>query len=236
MLKQIKTTKDRIYNIETDDPEIVDWFDRPDVTMTDCILDQINNERLYDPVLANKDNLVILDIGANIGLFSLYAQDSASKIIALEPTPATLSVLNKLVGHIDNISVSAVALNNADGEISFYINDNPTINSSVNQVGQEVRVQARTIATVLKENNLEWVDFVKCDIEGSEIQAITAETIDAVKDQVGSWFIECHQTDGNTGAMWPGNLEANRQQLISILRGAGYSAEPIIHDQIFAWK
>jgi hypothetical protein len=97
-------------------------------------------------------------------------------------------------------------------------------------------VQARTIATVLKENNLEWVDFVKCDIEGSEIQAITAETIDAVKDQVGSWFIECHQTNGNTGAPWPGNLEANRQQLIGILRNAGYSAEPIIHDQIFAWK
>jgi len=77
MLKQIKTTKNRIYNIETDDAEIVDWFDRPDVTMTECILDQLNTERLYDPVLANKENLTILDVGANIGLFSLYAQDSA---------------------------------------------------------------------------------------------------------------------------------------------------------------
>jgi len=31
-------------------------------------------------------------------------------------------------------------------------------------------------------------------------------------------------------------LENNRQDIIAILKNAGYSAEPIIHDQIFAWK
>jgi FkbM family methyltransferase len=236
MLKQIKTTKDRIHNIETDDAEIVDWFDRPDVTMTDCILDQLNNERLYDPVLANKENLIMLDVGANIGLFSLYAQDSAKQIICLEPTPNTLGILEKLTAGIDCIKIAPVALSDSDGEIIFYINENPTINSVVNQVGTEVRVQARTIETVLREQALEWVDFVKCDIEGSEMLAITEATIDPVKDQIGSWFIEVHQTNGNTGAPWPGNLEDNRQQLLAVLRNAGYSAEPIIHDQIFAWK
>jgi FkbM family methyltransferase len=236
MLKQIKTTKNRIYNIETDDAEIVDWFDRPDVTMTECILDQLNTERLYDPVLANKENLTILDVGANIGLFSLYAQDSAKQIICLEPTPVTLNILEKLTAGVDNIKIAPIALSDTDGEITFYINENPTINSLVNQVGTEVQVQARTIATVLKEQGLDWVDFVKCDIEGSEILAITEATLDPVKDQIGSWFIEVHQTNANTGVLWPGNLEDNRQQLIGILRNAGYSAEPIIHDQIFAWK
>lgn len=236
MKKTIITTKNRNHDIETDDPEIVDWFARPDVTMVDCILDQLNNERLYDPVLATKEDLIILDVGANIGLFSLYAQDSAKQIIALEPTPATLNILQKLTAGIDNIKIAPVALSNADGEITFYINENPTINSLVNQVGAEVQVQARTIATVLNEQALEWVDFVKCDIEGSELLAITEATLDPIKDQIGSWFIECHRTDGIDPATWPGNLEANRQQLISILRNAGYSAEPIIHDQIFAWK
>jgi hypothetical protein len=150
MLKQIKTTKNRIYNIETDDAEIVDWFDRPDVTMTECILDQLNTERLYDPVLANKENLTILDVGANIGLFSLYAQDSAKQIICLEPTPVTLNILEKLTAGVDNIKITPVALSDTDGEITFYINENPTINSLVNQAGVEVQVQARTIATVLK--------------------------------------------------------------------------------------
>ena len=236
MLKQIKTTKNRTYNIETDDPEIVDWFDRPDVTMTECILDQLNTERLYDPVLANKENLIILDVGANIGLFSLYAQDSAKQIICLEPTPVTLNILEKLTAGIDCIKIAPIALSDTDGEITFYINENPTINSLVNQVGAEVRVQARTIESLLKEQGLDQVDFVKCDIEGSEILAITEATLDPVKDQIGSWFIEVHQTNANAGVPWPGNLEDNRQQLIGILRNAGYSAEPIIHDQIFAWK
>ena len=236
MLKQIKTTKDRIHNIETDDAEIVDWFARPDVTMTDCILDQLNTDRLYDPVLANKENLIMLDVGANIGLFSLYAQDSAKQIICLEPTPVTLGILEKLTAGIDCIKIAPVALSDSDGEITFYINENPTINSVVNQAGTEVRVQARTIETVLREQALDWVDFVKCDIEGSEMLAITKATIDPVKDKIGSWFIEVHQTNGNTGAPWPGNLEDNRQQLLVVLRNAGYSAEPIIHDQIFAWK
>jgi FkbM family methyltransferase len=236
MLKQIKTTKDRIHNIETDDAEIVDWFARPDVTMTDCILDQLNTDRLYDPVLANKENLIMLDVGANIGLFSLYAQDSAKQIICLEPTPVTLGILEKLTAGIDCIKIAPVALSDTDGEITFYINENPTINSVVNQAGTEVRVQARTIETVLREQALDWVDFVKCDIEGSEMLAITEATLDPVKDKIGSWYIEVHQTNGNTGASWPGNLEDNRQQLLAVLRNAGYSAEPIIHDQIFAWK
>lgn len=236
MQKQINTTKNRIYTIDSSDSEVVEWFDRGGINMTDIILDQINNERLYDPVLANKDDLVILDVGANIGLFSLYAQDSAQKIICLEPTPRTFGVLQKLTKNIDKIAVQSTALSDHDGEISFYVSDNPTINSIVNQVGEEVRVQAQTMATVLKQNNLDWVDFVKCDIEGSETLAITDATIDAVRDQIGSWFIEVHQTDGNTGVLWPGNLEENRQNIIAVLKNAGYSAEPVIHDQIFAWK
>jgi FkbM family methyltransferase len=166
----------------------------------------------------------------------LYAQDSAKQIICLEPTPVTLGILEKLTAGIDCIKIAPVALSDSDGEITFYINENPTINSVVNQVGAEVRVQARTIETVLKEQALDWVDFVKCDIEGSEMLAITEATLDPVKDKIGSWFIEVHQTHGNTGALWPGNLEDNRQQLLAVLRNAGYSAEPIIHDQIFAWK
>ena len=236
MQKQINTTKNRISTIDSLDDEVVNWFDQSHVNMTDIILEQINTERMYDPVLANKDDLVILDVGANIGLFSLYAQDSAQKIICLEPTPSTFGMLQKLTKHIDKISVQATALSDHDGEISFYISDNPTINSIVNQVGQEVRVQSRTMATVLKENNLDWVDFVKCDIEGSETLAITDATMDPVRDQIGSWFIEVHQTNSNTGATWPGNLEQNRQTIMGVLKNAGYSAELVIHDQIFAWK
>ena len=236
MIKQIITTKNRTHDIVLDDSEVAEWFDRAAINCTDIILDQINNERMYDPVLSGKTDLTILDIGANIGLFSLYAQDSAQQIICLEPTPRTFNILQKLTKNIDKISIQSTALGNTNEKIKFYVNDNPTINSLVNQVGQEVEVDCKTIASVLEQNNLSWVDFVKCDIEGSEILAINDATLEPVKNKIGSWFIEVHQTNANTGAVWPGNLEQNRQNLIAILKNAGYSAEPIIHDQIFAWK
>jgi FkbM family methyltransferase len=238
--KKIYTTKGREHVINSTNPAVVEWFERgtkeADVTQTENMLDQINNERLYDPVLADKEDLIVLDIGANIGLFSLYVQDSAKQIIALEPTPATFSVLTEMCKDVEKIKPVSVALSDHDGEIIFYVHENPTINSLVElKEATPVTVQCKTIETILNEQGLDWVDFVKCDIEGSEMIAITEATLTPVKDRIGSWFFEMHQTN-RSEASWPGNLEENRQKLITILKNVGYGAEPILHDQIFAWK
>lgn len=233
---KIITTKGREHQITSSHPFVVGWFAVPEFTMTDIILEQINVERLYDPVLANKEDLVILDIGANIGLFSLYAQDSASKIIAVEPTPDTYNVLQRLIKGVKNIDSVPYALSDKDGTIEFFIHDNPTINSiAVNQAGETVTVQTRTIASIIAEQNLDWVDFVKCDIEGSEMQALTKETLEPVSDKIGSWFIEVHQTNRDQSP-WPGNLEQNRQALSEVFKSVGYNTMPVVHDQLFVWK
>jgi hypothetical protein len=166
----------------------------------------------------------------------LYVQDSASQVIAVEPTPTTLNVMKHLIKDHNKIKIVPAALSNHNGTIDFFIHDNPTINSTdVDQDGARVTVQAKTIATILKENNLEHVDFVKCDIEGSEMSALTDETLAEVKDQIDSWFIEIHQTNRKE-SVWPGNMESNRQEIMRRLERAGYSTVAIIHDQIFAWK
>ena len=234
--KFVKTARDRIHQIESNDEDIVAWFNNDEVTQTDKILNQLNNERFYQPIFDNLTDAVILDVGANVGLFTLYAIDNAKQIISMEPTPKTFSVLTRLTAGFNNIKPVQVALGGTDGTVDFYINDNPTINSLVNQVGTAVTVQTRTIETVLKEHNLDWVDFVKCDIEGSEIQAITDATLAPVADKIGFWALEVHQTDAHTGMPWPGNLESNRQQLASIFRNHGYSTEFVINDQLLAWK
>lgn len=234
--KFVKTARDRIHQIESNDEDIIAWFNNDEVTQTDKILNQLNNERFYQPIFDTLTDAVILDVGANVGLFTLYAIDNAKQIISLEPTPKTFSVLTRLTAGFDNVKPVQMALGGTDGTVDFYINDNPTINSLVNQVGTAVTVQTRTIETVLKEHNLDWVDFVKCDIEGSETQAITDATLAPVADKIGFWALEVHQTDAHTGAPWPGNLESNRQQLASIFGNHGYSTEFVINDQLLAWK
>jgi hypothetical protein len=109
------------------------------------------------------------------------------------------------------------------------------MNSSVNKYGTKVEVQARTLATLIKELDLEHVDFVKCDIEGSEMAALTDETVGAVKDIVDAWFIEVHATDDET-LKGIDSLRHNRGQLIEIFKRQGYAAQILREDSLYIYK
>jgi hypothetical protein len=99
----------------------------------------------------------------------------------------------------------------------------------------ETKVQCMTLETLLHMQGLDHVDFIKCDIEGSEMQALTDETLSPIANKVNFWFVEVHQTNVDKEA-WPGNLESNRQQLAELFERHGYKTEPVIHDQLYAWK
>ena len=232
--RYIKTSQGNDYWISSDDPEVQAWFAYGE-NCTDIILKQINEERLYDPIFAGRSDMTIVDFGANIGLFSLYAADSASKLYSVEPAPKTFNMLTKLTADIPNIIREEVCLSYSDDAVPFYINENPTVNSLLDRNGTPVNVPGTTLQSFFNKHNLSNVDFCKCDIEGSEVSVLTDELLHPVKDIVQFWFIEVHQTDVKQQP-WPGNLENNRQQLASIFRNAGYSVESVINDQLYAWR
>lgn len=232
--RTIKTSQHNDFVLQSNDPDVVAWFQNAE-NQTEAILNQINHDRMYDPVFANRKDMVVLDLGANCGLFSLYAADSCSQLIAVEPTPNTFGVLTKMVKDQNNIVPLQLAIGPHNEMISFYINENSTTNSILNRNGTETRVQCMTLETLFHMQGLTHVDFVKCDIEGSEMQALTDATLAPVADKVDFWFVEVHQTNVGASA-WPGNLEANRQQLAALFQRHGYQTELVIHDQLFAWK
>jgi len=235
MIEQlIKTSKQQNYIYQSSHPDVTTWFANPE-NYTDIILRQINEDRMYDPIFQDRNDMVVIDLGANCGLFSLYAADSCSQIIAVEPTPSTYTVLQEVVKNDNKIKTLQLAIGPHNEMISFYINENSTTNSMLNRNGQETKVQCMTLETLLFKENLDYVDFIKCDIEGSEMQALTDETLGPIADKVKFWFVEVHQTNVEESA-WPGNLESNRQQLAELFQRHGYQTESVIHDQLFAWK
>lgn len=179
--RTIKTSQQREYVYTSTDPDIIAWFSDPE-NQTDTILNQIVHDRMYDPVFANRENMVVLDLGANCGLFSLYAADSCKTLIAVEPTPKTFEVMQKIVKDHDNIVPLQLAIGPHNEMVSFFINENSTTNSMLDRNGQETRVQGMTLETLMHMQNLDHVDFVKCDIEGSEMQALTDATLGPVAD------------------------------------------------------
>jgi FkbM family methyltransferase len=230
----IKTSKQKDYVYQSRHPDVTAWFGNPE-NYTDTILKQINEDRMYDPIFQDRENLVVIDLGANCGLFSLYAADSCSKLIAVEPTPTTYNVLEEIAKDHTNIKTLQLAIGPHNEMISFFINENSTTNSMLNRNGAETRVQCMTLETLLFKEGLEHVDFIKCDIEGSEMQALTDATLAPIADKVSFWFVEVHQTNVSDSP-WPGNLEDNRQQLAELFQRHGYQTESVIHDQLFAWR
>jgi FkbM family methyltransferase len=234
LFRQLVTANKSVVTIDTEDKRIVDHFANP-ANYADVVLDMFNNDRFYDQFFKGWSDITVLDIGGNIGLFSLYVHDIAKVVYTLEPTTSHYAILQELTKNYPTICPINIALHNNDEDIPFYIsNENSTMNSTVNQYGTKTMVKGRTLNTIVNELGLTTVDFVKCDIEGSEMIALTHETISAVKDKVKVWSIEVHATDKNLHPEISLNL--NRDHIIKILEDNGYNAYRHRYDCIYAYK
>jgi FkbM family methyltransferase len=125
----------------------------------------------------NRD-FTFIDIGANIGGYSLFAAAEAgpgARILAIEPQP---EIFERLVYNIRQnpfatIKAIACAIADLDGEITLFIDaDNRgessirIINSDV--VGEHVKVPAKALISIVTEEGFDRIDAMKLDVEGAE--------------------------------------------------------------------
>lgn len=216
-------------SLDSDNEDINNHWNDPN-TFAHIVLDIFNNDRCYDDFFKDKENLTILDVGGNIGLFSLYAQSRARDLYCLEPTPSHFKILSKYVEKYNNIHPLNIALSGYDGMIDFYTcPNNSTMNSIDARTGEKISVKGSRIGTLIKDLNLNHVDFIKLDIEGGEVFAITPETLNEVKDIVDNWFIEVHDSNGK-------NITQNRDILKLIFEDCNYDVTYYKNDTLYALK
>lgn len=235
--RQLLTSKNTTIDIVTEDNKAQSHFENP-ANYADIVLNQINNDRFYDQIFDGEENLTVLDIGGNIGLFTLYAQDRCKAIYPIEPTPDHFHILKELTKDYPNVHPLNIAVSDRDSTIDFYINEeNTTMNSLANKYGTKVEVKAQTILSIMNDLGLDHVDFIKCDIEGSEMVALTEKTIGDIKDMVDCWFVEVHATDDpKTADQWAIGIESNRRELARIFESVGYNVQLYRHDCLFIYK
>jgi FkbM family methyltransferase len=144
---------------------------------------------LFEKLSKNTDTF--LDIGSNIGYYSLLGVKSnpEMKVFAFEPAYGPKYFLNENIrinNFTNNISGVDLALSNTIGEIDFYeveslkykyINYNlagegnaGTKKTSRNFIKNTVK--ATTLTQFVKSNNIENIDLIKIDTEGTEVDIL----------------------------------------------------------------
>ena len=124
---------------------------------------------------------VFLDLGANIGYFSLLVANNspAIKIISFEPVADLFQKMNDNISlnNIKNISTINAAVGEINEEKELYIAapDNLGMSSfkqPQNYAGKKEKVKLVAIDDWFKTSGLSKIDIVKLDIEGSEFAAL----------------------------------------------------------------
>ena len=85
------------------------------------------------------------------------------------------------------------------------------------------------LISFITEQNIEKVDFIKCDIEGSEMIALKEECILPLFNIVDKWFIEVHPTSGS-------DLYNNVNILLTGFRNVGYTCQRLNRDTLYCHK
>lgn len=115
-----------------------------------------------------------LDIGANIGRYTLMLHDRFKQIHSFEPTQETYDILNYNItmNHIQNVYLHKLAAWSREEQLTFYIKNNPGGNSASmpeNSISKQT-VNAVRLDTMI--NQFGKVDLIKIDIEGAEPEAL----------------------------------------------------------------
>ncbi|OQA00073.1 MAG: 2-O-methyltransferase NoeI [Bacteroidetes bacterium ADurb.Bin408] len=124
-----------------------------------------------------KENDIILDIGANIGYYSLMASKriKGGKIYAFEPVNQTYAKLIKNIelNNFQNIVPVNKAVSNKEDTIEIYVANNKntgtsSITNHIHFCGEKQKAVAITIDSFVNENKLPKIDLIKIDVEGAE--------------------------------------------------------------------
>ncbi|MGB6477836.1 MAG: FkbM family methyltransferase [Candidatus Sulfotelmatobacter sp.] len=176
--------------------------------------------------VAAKGAKIILDVGANAGIYSLAALAIQSDAIvhAFEPTPeiaARLRATANLNG-LDHLHVHEVAVLNKNGQASLMrfrgeLGTNEGMNFILRDLGDSgaERVQTVCIDQFCEDHWITYIDLMKIDTQGHEYSALEGAERLIRSGHVGTIFLELN---------WAKNANAScaAAESIRFLEQAGY--------------
>lgn len=160
------------------------------------IYKEIYLESIYIDIFNTRKDMVVIDVGANIGVVTQYMRDFAKVVYAIEPSSEHYEALAKNVkfNKWTNVIPIKAAIAEKDGEMTLNLNNTNrtchSLNLNYNMGGEKVKTIC--FETLFKENKIDKVDFVKFDVEGYEEPILMGESFKKVADKIAAIEVEFH--------------------------------------------
>jgi len=185
------------------------------------IIEEIFFSRVYNPVdFEIRPGDIVVDIGANIGVFTLFAAlRTEKKVYAFEPFPGNCRLLkaNLSVNAIGNVQCETAAISDKEGVGKLFLGSISgghllfDLGAAKTQ-GRSVEVKTTTLKKTMDENGIDRIDLLKIDCEGSE-GAILSSLPKEYLNRINRIVMEFHD---NVSSLKHGEIE-------SILDAAGFT-------------
>jgi FkbM family methyltransferase len=119
---------------------------------------------------------IFIDVGANIGYYSLLASRIFSQVISFEPSPATHALLSENVRRNGrkNIVLHQAAIADTEAIMDLYKTSDSGLSSLVVKSGmlKEASVRVAPLQSFLADSDWGRVRFIKIDVEGTESRVL----------------------------------------------------------------
>ncbi|WP_395739746.1 FkbM family methyltransferase [Prosthecobacter sp.] len=171
-----------------------------------------------------KPGMNVLDIGANIGLYSMIAANEAGptgRVVAVEPEAGNCAFVerSRQLNGFENIAIINKAASDREGTLNLYLCAENKADHRVYDAGGDrphVKVQATSIDFLLQEQGVTRLDVIKIDVQGAEYQVFVGMQKTLQSQPNLTIFME----------FWPWGLlqsGSDPQKLLDLLVQAGFS-------------
>jgi FkbM family methyltransferase len=204
---------------------------------------EVWHRRDYDvPRMQIRPNDIVVDIGANQGIFTCYAAYHGARVYAFEPFPQSFETLEENVrsnGFEKNVTARPWAIGAQNGTANLIYTDMlGGVMNSINlaycqkknlDMQQQITVPCYTLAQIIEDMKIDRIRLCKIDCEGAELDILKQLTEKELR-KIDSFVIECHPESYGLQELigltlnWGTHQISFADEIGPILRMAGHSA------------
>lgn len=186
-----------------------------------------------------KSSDICIDVGANIGAYSLFFAKNCRKVISFEPITfnCKLLELSANINFIKNIKLKNVSISDFEGECKFLVANETGLSGIISEdiykhknylketyndfVKKIITIKSKTIDSF----NIKKVDIIKIDVEGAELKVVKGASKTLLRCRPRILMIEC---EDKSLRLYRDSLE----ELINELKDLNYHPNVLINNKL----